>query len=151
MLLGRPPGAPEQPENVLRAGLLQDHQLVLVSGGTRLQTVAAAAAPPAPPRKPTRLFVVSTQRFPARAEGGFRVVAARVRQPRPAGDQRASDQRLALSTLPVPGHHVAVALQPDAGVPRRPHGAHPHAHRQGHAEPGQFRQVSGWKASRLER
>lgn len=83
-----------------------------------------------------------SQRLSAGAERGVRFVAARVQQPRPAGHQRAFDQRLALPALPVPGHHVAFALQPDAGVPGRPHGAHAHTHRQSHPKPGQLHQVS---------
>lgn len=68
---------------------------------------------------------------------------AAVRRPRPpAGHWQASDQRLALPAFPVSRYHVAVALQPHAGISRRPHGAHAHTHRQGHSEPGQLYQVS---------
>lgn len=42
----------------------------------------------------------------------------------------------------MPGHHVPLPVQPDAGVPRRAHVPHAHAHRQGDAELGQLQQVS---------
>lgn len=76
-----------------------------------------------------------------------------MQQPRPAGHQRASDQRLLVPALPLPGHHVALALQLNAGVPRRPHRPDAHAHRQSHAELGQLHEVSSasWsKASSSE-
>ena len=55
---------------------------------------------------------------------------------------RQPHQLLPVPSLHVPGHHVPLAVQPDAGVPRRAHVAHAHAHRQGDAEPGQLQQVS---------
>lgn len=65
-----------------------------------------------------------------------------MRRARQGGPGRQPHQLLALPPLHVPGHHVAVALQPDAGVSRRAHLSHSHAHRQGDAEPGQLQQVS---------
>jgi len=77
------------------------------------------------------------------AEGSVCVLEAAVRRPRPpAGHQQASDQRLALPAIPLPRHHVAIALQSDARISRRPDVPNAHAHRQSHPEPRQLRQVS---------
>lgn len=81
------------------------------------------------------------QRVPPGAQRGVCSVEAAVCVEGKAGHQQAPHQRLALPALPVSRHHVSLALQPHARVPRRPHVTHPHAHRQGHPEPCQLCQV----------
>lgn len=58
------------------------------------------------------------QRVPAGAEGGVCLVEAALPDAGEAGHQSAAHQRLALPAVPVPCHHVTLALQPHAGVPR---------------------------------
>lgn len=88
-------------------------------------------------------YFLSPQRVSSGVEGSVCIMEAAVRRSQPpAGHQQASDQRFAVPAVPLPRHHVAVALQPDAGISRRPHVSDAHAHRQGHPEPRQLHQVS---------
>lgn len=65
-----------------------------------------------------------------------------MRRARKGGPGRQPHQFLPLPSLHVPGHHVSLPVQPNAGIPGRAHVPHTHPHRQGDAEPGQLQQVS---------
>lgn len=56
------------------------------------------------------------QRLSQRAEGGLCVMATGMQQPGSTGHQRAAHQRVLVPAVPLPGHHVPLAFQLDAGV-----------------------------------
>ncbi|XP_061406744.1 ras GTPase-activating protein nGAP-like [Lethenteron reissneri] len=89
----------------------------------------------------TRSIMASMGVFPAELRDVFSSWRRLCEARGPSGDQRAAHQRVALPALPVPGHHVPQPLRAEPGVPRRAHGAHPHAHRQGRPESRQLLQV----------
>lgn len=65
-----------------------------------------------------------------------------MRGARKRGSGRQPHHFLPLPSLHVPGHHVSLPVQPNAGIPGRTHIPHTHSHRQGDADPGQLQQVS---------